>query len=62
MIPHSSSSVWRQADMLNAPPPTPKPFSEQAEQAPAPVPEPAPADDDEMSFVTPWYFWWAFFV
>lgn len=42
------------ADMLNAPPPTPQPFSEQAEQAPAPVrPEPAPADDDEMNFVTP---------
>lgn len=43
--------------MLNAPPPTPKPFSEQAEQAPAPVlPESAPADDDEMNFVTPWSF------
>ena len=40
--------------MLNAPPPTPQPFSEQAEQAVAPVrPEPAPADDDEMNFVTP---------
>ena len=44
--------VWAnsQAEMVSAPPPTPKPFAE----APPPVAaDPAPADDDDAKFVTP---------
>jgi hypothetical protein len=41
-----------QAEMVSAPPPTPKPFAEQARPPPVAA-DPAPADDDDAKFVTP---------
>mmetsp|Transcript_39465 Transcript_39465/g.85145 ORF Transcript_39465/g.85145 Transcript_39465/m.85145 type:complete len:383 (+) Transcript_39465:80-1228(+) len=40
------------AEMVSAPPPTPKPFAEQARPPPVAA-DPAPADDDDAKFVTP---------
>lgn len=51
---------WQsQAEMVSAPPPTPKPFAEQARPPPVAA-DPAPADDDDAKFVTPWKVIFAF--
>ena len=55
-------SLWvtdSQAEMVSAPPPTPKPFAEQARPPPVAA-DPAPADDDDAKFVTPWKVIFAF--